>query len=90
MRNAVEKSYIEKRIKDVEYFVLPNTTVTICSITMVNGFSIRGESACVDPKNFDAAIGRKYAYEQAFDKLWAFEGYLLAEEIYQRNGVNHG
>ena len=86
MRNAVEKSYIEKRIKDVEYYVLPGTTVTICSITMVNGFSIRGESACVDPKNFDEAIGRRYAYEQAFDKIWAFEGYLLAEELHNSKG----
>lgn len=80
MRNSVEKSWIESRIKDVTYHVLPGTTCTICNIEMVNGFSIRGESACVDPAKFDEALGRRYAYEQAFDKIWAFEGYLLAEE----------
>ena len=48
---------------------------------MVNGFGVRGESACVDPRNFDEAIGRSIAYENAFDKLWQLEGYLLAERL---------
>lgn len=31
--------------------------------------------------NFDMALGRKYSYEDAFNKLWPLEGYLLAERI---------
>lgn len=80
MRTSVEKSYIEARISDVSYHRIPGTTATICNIEMVNGFSVRGESACVDPKNFDEALGRKIAYENAFQNLWQLEGYLLAEE----------
>lgn len=80
MRTSVEKSYIESRVKDVTYHRIPGTTATICNIEMVNGFSVRGESACVDPKNFDEALGRKIAYENAFQNLWQLEGYLLAEE----------
>lgn len=75
----VTKTMIERRIKDVSYFALPGTTVTICSITLDNGFSVRGESACVDPKNFNADIGQTYAYNDAFDKLWPFFGFLIAE-----------
>lgn len=82
-RTSVEKSYIEKRVKDVGYLVMPDGRTTICTITMINNFTVNGFSACVDPKNFDAALGRKYAYENAFEKLWQLEGYMLAEELWR-------
>jgi Phage protein (N4 Gp49/phage Sf6 gene 66) family len=77
--DKVTKDGIEKRIKSTDYMVLPNSTVTICSILLENGYSVRGESACVDPRNFDMEIGRQLAYRDAFSKLWPLEGYLLAE-----------
>ena len=82
MRTSIDKPYLVSRMKDVAYFVLPDTTCTICNITMVNGFGVRGESACVDPRNFDQAVGREIAYENAFQKLWQLEGYLLAERMH--------
>lgn len=81
MRNSIDKAYLESRIKDVTYHRIPNTTATICNLEMVNGFGVRGESACVDPANFDEAMGRKISYDNAFQKLWQLEGYLLAERI---------
>ena len=75
----VTKEGIEARITGADYMVLPNSTVTICNIKMENGFSVRGESACVDSRNFDMEIGRQIAYRDAFSKLWQLEGYLLAE-----------
>lgn len=77
------KEGIESRIKSVDYSVLPNSTVTLCNITLENGFSVRGESACVDPKNFNMEIGNNIAYREAFAKLWQLEGYLLAERRFQ-------
>mgnify|MGYP000688715865 CR=1 FL=1 len=77
--DKVTQQSIEARILATTFFGLADTTVTICSITMVNGFSVRGESACVDPANFDIEIGRQLAYRDAFSKLWRLEGYLLAE-----------
>lgn len=71
---------IKAKIDKVEYLVMPGTTVTLCNITMKNGYSVRGESACVDPRNFNEEIGKGIAYKQAFDKLWPLEGYLLAEK----------
>lgn len=61
-------------------------TTTVCQIVLQNGFSVAiGESACIDPENFDEKLGRKYAYEKAIklaeDKLWELEGYLLASEL---------
>lgn len=86
--DKVTKDCIEARIEGVDYFILPNSTVTICNIKMVNGFSVRGESACVDPRNFNMEIGRQIAYRNAFDKLWQLEGYLLAERRFIRGGRN--
>ncbi len=75
----VTKAMMERRIKHIDYVVLPATTVTICNITLDNGFSVRGESACVDPRNFNRDIGRTVAYDNAFRALWPFFGFLIAE-----------
>ena len=81
--DKVTKESIEARIDNVMSAVLPNSTVTIVNITMKNGFSIRGESACVDARNFDLQIGEEIAYRDAFRKIWELEGYLLAEQRHQ-------
>ena len=78
----VTEDQIKQRIRSTDYFVLPGTTVTICQITLDNGYSVRGESACVSPANFDEAIGRTYAYRDAFRKLWPLFGFLLAENLH--------
>ena len=83
----VTKEGMEARIKSTEYMVLPNSTVTICNITLENGFSVRGESACVDPRNFNMEVGRQIAYRDAFGKLWQLEGYLLAERRFQSSAM---
>lgn len=75
----VTKDSIEAKIAKVDYMVLPDSTVTLCNITLKNGYSVRGESACVDPRNFNIDIGKGLSYKQAFDKIWPLEGYLLAE-----------
>jgi hypothetical protein len=43
-----------------------------------------GESSCVSAKNFDQAIGRKIAKDNAKDKIWALEGYLLKQKQYEQ------
>ena len=79
----VTKEQIILRITDIQYLVLEGTTVTICSITLDNGFSVRGESACVDPAEFKVEIGREIAYDNAFDKLWPLFGFMMMEDAYR-------
>lgn len=74
----VTTEYMQSRIKDTTFTRL-NETVTICNINLDNGFSVRGESACVKAANYNKEIGEKISYDQAFGKLWAFFGFLLAE-----------
>lgn len=77
-RKVTEKS-IKARIKQVSYIY--DETTTICMITMKNGFKVIGHSTPADPRNYDAAVGRRYAYDNAFRQLWQLEGYLLVEYL---------
>ena len=61
----------------------PMETLTFCVLVLENGFTVTGESACASPENFDAEIGRKIAFENAREKIWLLEGYLLKEKLYQ-------
>ena len=79
----VKRDDMEKKITKVDYLILPNTTVTICNITLENGYSVRGESACIDERNFNMQIGQEIAFRNAFNKLWDLEGYLLTEKLYR-------
>ena len=72
---------IDAAIVSEQYHVFPNTTLTVCALTLRNGFIVVGESAAASPENFDQAIGRKIARENARNKIWAFEGYLLREKL---------
>lgn len=82
MRTSVTPEFLKSRVKRAEYHRFPDTTLTICVLTLANGFKVTGESACVDPANFNVELGERIAYDNAFEKLWSLEGYLLAEERY--------
>ena len=85
-RTKVTMNGIIEKIVGATYTVLPNGRTTICQLTMVNGFTIEGQSACVSASEFNAALGEQYAYKDAVENVWAFEGYLLAEELYKARG----
>lgn len=55
--------------------------LTFVVLALRNGFTVTGESACVSAANFDAALGRKIARQNAINKISALEGYLLAERL---------
>ena len=60
----------------------PLRLLTFCVLTLQNGFTVTGESACASPENFDAEIGRKIARENAINKVWMLEGYLLKQQLH--------
>lgn len=74
---------IDGSIVHAQYHVFPGTTVTVCCLTLRNGYSTVAESAAVSMGNFDAQIGREVAYANAREKIWALEGYLLKEREYR-------
>jgi hypothetical protein len=72
---------IDAVIADEQYHVFPGTTLTVCALTLKNGFQVTGESAAVSFGNFDPEIGRQVARKNAREKIWALEGYLLKQRL---------
>ena len=81
--NKITAATIEDQIKATEYYVWPGTTLTLALIKLENGFNVLGQSACIDPNEFDAETGRRLARNDAFEKIWQLEAYLLVEAKYQ-------
>jgi hypothetical protein len=86
----VTEDAMKARILAVDYIRLPNSTVMLCNITLDNGYSVRGEAACVDPKNFDEEIGKAISYKMAFSKLWPLFGFVLSERRHYAAGFVAG
>ena len=63
----------------------PLSLLTFCVLVLRNGFTVTGESACASPENFNAETGRKIARENAVQKVWMLEGYLLKQQLHERN-----
>lgn len=75
---------IDAKIVSEQFHVFDGTTVTVCALTLQNGFVVTGESASASPENFDPEIGRRIARDNARNKIWALEGYLLREQLSQK------
>lgn len=84
--NKVTIEQIEGSIVREQYYVFPNTTVTVCALTVRDGFTATGKSACADPDNFDAELGKRYARERAIDELWSHFGSVLCNKLYEEKG----
>jgi hypothetical protein len=72
---------IDAVIVSEQFYVFPGTTMTVCALTLRNGYLVTGESAAASPENFNEEIGRKIARTNARNKIWALEGYLLRERL---------
>lgn len=81
---------IDATIVQEAFHVFPGTTMTVCALTLRNGFIVIGESAAASPANFDAALGQKIARENARNKIWAFEGYALRERLSAQASMTQG
>jgi len=78
-------SKIDAVIMGESYTVLPSGKCMICELTLINGFTVRGESACVSKDNFDYGIGQEISRKDARNKIWGFEGYLLQQRVHENS-----
>ena len=73
---------IDAVIVSEEYYVFPSGgRMTVCALTLRNGYIVVGESSSVSRENFNADLGQKIARDNARNKIWALEGYLLREKL---------
>ena len=76
--------HIDSVIVDETYTNLPDGRTVICQLTLKNGFTVDGKSACVSKDNFNQEIGNKIARENARENIWQLEAYLLKEKLSNR------
>lgn len=86
----VTEELIKSKIRRVEYArPFYNEKMTVCAITMVNGFMVLGKAAPASAANFDEEVDKRYAYEDAFKQLWYLEAYLLLEYLTHQPQPEH-
>ena len=53
-------------------------------LTLENGFVVTGKpSVAVSPENDNPELGQKIAIQNAENEVWAFEGYLLKQQLFE-------
>lgn len=66
----------------------PLDRITICVLTLKNGFTAVGvNEGPVAAENFRADLGREYARKQALEKVWLVLGYQLKEQLHLMSTV---
>lgn len=79
--------FLKSQIDNATYHRFGETGIQ-CVITLRNGYTVTGESGCIDPNIFDQSIGETIAYKNAFDKLWAVLGYNEKQRWYEEVVLN--
>ena len=79
MSKKITNEAIEAVIVNEYYHRVPDSTVTLCTLTLKNGYRVNGESACISPENFNEQVGKELARVDAANKIWALEGYVEKE-----------
>lgn len=83
----ITPDHIDACIVKEQYHVFEGTTVTVCLLHLPNGFTVDGISACASPENFNPEIGRKIARQNAREKIWLLEGYLLKQRLHEASQI---
>lgn len=73
---------INAAIRNAAFHVFPGTTLTVCCLTLTNGFNVVGQAAAASLENFDRQIGEDVARADAVRQVWALEGYLLKQRLH--------
>lgn len=79
----ITKDRILSLIKSEEYYVFPWKCLTVCCLTLENGFQIPGESCCASPENYNKELGEKLAKDDATHKVYQLEAYLLKQRLFE-------
>lgn len=82
----VTEEQVLASIKRETYTLLPDGRTTICQLTLENGFTVNGHSACAHKENYNQADGEKYSRQAAIKEIWPFLGFRLADQTQANQG----
>lgn len=81
-KNTITEEHIQTIMDQTEFEArtIGSKTTVVCA-TLPNGFVITESSSCVDPENYDSAIGQNICIERIKNKVRELEGYKLQDKI---------
>lgn len=83
--SKILKEDVEKFITNVDVITVGDKTTVVNAHTLT-GFDTVRHSSCVDPKNYNEELGKKYAMEDVVSDLWAHLGFVLQWAKYGLTG----
>lgn len=87
MKNTVTIDDVKANMQDVYCTTLKpfDKPVTFVEVRMLNGFTVRETTTCVDPVNYNEEIGKEICLKRIEDKIWMLLGYQLQEDLCRNN-----
>ena len=84
MQLKVTKEEVLANMQDIicETRVEFGKPVTYVTVQMLNGFTIRECTTCVDPENYSEEIGKEICLKKIEDRVWFLLGYSLQEKLF--------
>lgn len=76
----IEAQDVQDMIARVEYHHFRGTTMTVCCLTLQNGFTVIGKSAAADPAEFDITLGQKFSREDAENEVYRLLAFVQCEK----------
>ena len=73
---------MKRRIANIEYIYpasIPHMTIAV--VLLDSGYALQGMSAPADPANFNLEKGKEFAVENALQKMWALEAYVMRDHL---------
>ncbi|MGH1417200.1 MAG: Gp49 family protein [Pelagimonas sp.] len=77
----VTPDMLDAEIIKEQFHVFEGSQLTVCCLTLKNGFTVTGQSACASPENFDAALGEGIAKQNARQEIWPLLGFRLRDQL---------
>ena len=88
-KNTVTIEEVKANMQDVFVTTIQghDKPVTFVEVRMLNGFTVRESTTCVDPANYDEEIGKQVCLKRIEDKVWLLLGYEKQYEVSAKNPV---
>lgn len=82
MKTRLTPNDLDELIERVEFIQPDDSTITFCTLHLINGCQVTGHSNVIDPANYNAELGKTAAFNRAKEKIWELEGYALKRSMF--------
>jgi hypothetical protein len=86
----ITSKYLESLIVHEEYHHFPVTCTTVCTVKVLNNFSITESVVCANPELYNEEAGKRAARKKVFSRLQELEYYLLKQRLHDHQLSSKG